>query len=207
METPLKKFKDSVKAKMKEQAELIGGDNWITDLEEFKVKMKPEIKIFKHEDKDQSDHHKVLNEVFKENMKRHRPLFYSTTKYYRQDQIEEEQLLLLQEKERRKQAQKQAQVLLEIQSLREPEASRAATAAASGAANGSRLASHAHHQNLQTSEDRFENDFLGLGGNKKRRKTRKHRRKHKRKTKKHKRKRKTKKRKHRRKQKRKTHRR
>ena len=117
METPLKKFKDSVKAKMKEQAELIGGDNWITDLEEFKVKMKPEIKIFKHEDKDQSDHHKVLNEVFKENMKRHRPLFYSTTKYYRQDQIEEEQLLLLQEKERRKQAQKQAQVLLEIQSL------------------------------------------------------------------------------------------
>jgi hypothetical protein len=207
METPLKIFKDSVKAKMKEQAELIGGDNWITDENEFKVKMKPEIERFKHEDKDQSDHHEVLNEVFKENMKRHRPLFYPTTKYYRQDQIEEEQLLLLQEKERRK----QAQVLLEIQSLREPEASRAATATAtaSGAANGSRLErGHEHHQGLRNARERFDNDFpVSPGGNKKRRKTRKHRRKHKRKTKKHKRKRKTKKRKHRRKQKRKTHRR
>jgi colicin import membrane protein len=193
METPLKIFKDSVKAKMKEQAELIGGDYWITDYKEFIEKMKPEIERFKREDKDQSD--RQVKEVFKENRKRYHPSI-----------SEEEQLLLLQEEERRK----QAQVLLEIKSLREPEASRAATAAAtataSGAANGSWLErGHEHHQGLVSARARFLNDFPG--GNKKRRKTRKHRRKHKRKTKKHKRKRKTKKRKHRRKQKRKTHRR
>lgn len=199
METPLKIFKKSVKAKMKEQAELIGGDNWITDYKEFKVKMKRAIERFKHEDNDQSDQHLKVKEVFEENMRRHHPSI-----------SEEEQLLLLQEEERRK----QAQVLLEIKSLREPEASRAATAAAtaSGAANGSWLErGHEHHRRLETARARFDHDFPDFpGGNKKRRKTRKHRRKHKRKTRKHKRKthkRKTKKRKHRRKQKRKTHRR
>ena len=46
MTTPLEIFKNSVKVKMEEQADLIGGDSWITDYEKFKKKMQPEIAIF-----------------------------------------------------------------------------------------------------------------------------------------------------------------